>query len=48
MPIKSKSKEEALPRPLDNDMQINYKDVAAFLVFVAIVLLAYYVAVSLR
>jgi hypothetical protein len=45
--MKIKSEDGAFPKPPD-DKQIYYRDIAGFLVFVAIVVLAYYVAVSLR
>ena len=48
MSMKIKSEDGAFPKPPDEDKQIYYRDIAGFLVFVAIVVLAYYVAVSLR
>jgi hypothetical protein len=48
MAIKSKSDEIPATKQSDAEKQIYYKDVAGFLVFVAIVLIAYYVAVSIR
>ncbi len=47
MTMKSKSEDGAFPKSPDDDKRIYYRDVAGFLVFVAIVVIAYYVAVSL-
>jgi hypothetical protein len=46
--MKSKSEDRAFPKSLDDDKRLYYRDVAGFLVFVAVVVIAYYVAVSLR
>ena len=46
--MKSKSEDGALPNSPDEDKRIYYRDVAGFLVFVALVVIAYFVAVSLR
>lgn len=48
MAVESKSEQMPASKQTDADKQIYYKDVVGFLVFVAIVLIAYYVAVSLR
>ena len=48
MTVKLDSEELAPKKQVEAEKQIYYKDVAGFLVFVAIVLIAYYVAVNLR
>ena len=48
MTMKSKSEDGVFPKSSDDDKRIYYQDVAGFLIFVAIVFIAYYVAVSLR
>jgi hypothetical protein len=48
MSAKSNPDEHATSKQTDAEKQIYYKDIAGFLVFVAIVLIAYYVAVSIR
>ena len=47
MTEKLKSKFSSPQKPRDIEKEIYYKDVAGFLVFLAIVLIAYYVASSL-
>jgi hypothetical protein len=46
--MKSNSEDGAFPKSPDDDKRLYYRDVAGFLVFVAVVVIAYYVAVSLR
>jgi hypothetical protein len=46
--MKSKSEDGAFPKSSNDDKRIYFRDIAGFLVFVAIVGIAYYVAVSLR
>ena len=48
MTMNRKSDDGAFPKSPDDEKRIYYRDVAAFLVFVAVVVIAYYVAVSLR
>ena len=47
MTDKLKSKFSSPQKPRDIEKETYYKDVAGFLIFVAIVLIAYYVALSL-
>jgi hypothetical protein len=46
--MKSKAEDGEFPKSSNDDKRLYYRDVAGFLVFVAIVVIAYYVAVSLR
>ncbi len=48
MTMKSKPEDGAFTKSPGDDKRLYYRDVAGFLVFVAVVVIAYYVAVSLR
>lgn len=48
MKVEAKSEEMLPKKQLDAEKKIYYKDVAGFLIFIVIVLIAYYVAVNLR